>query len=99
MTKDGRNEHTSDYLSVVLTKNGKIRMSEASLDAEECGWSFDEFKVGRNTEVGEEKAVTLTEEGGATGQGIGPAINEIFCHTLLRKRQGVGAEKRTGLRR
>jgi hypothetical protein len=47
MTKDGRNEYTSDYLSVVLTKNGKIRMSEASLDAEECGWSFDEFKVGR----------------------------------------------------
>ena len=47
VTKDGRNEHTSDYLSVVLTKNGKNRMSEASLDAEECGWSFDEFKVGR----------------------------------------------------
>lgn len=78
----------------------KIRMGEASLDVEDCGWSFDGFKVGRTqTEVGEEKAVTLTEEGGATRQGIGPAINEIFCHTLLRKQQGVGAEKRTSLRR
>jgi hypothetical protein len=60
----------------------------------------DGFKAGKDTElkVGEGKAVTSTEEGGATGQGIGPAINEIFCHTLLRKRQGVGAEKRTGPR-
>jgi hypothetical protein len=53
------------------------------------------FKVGRTQRSVKGRAVTLTEEGGATGQGIGPAINEIFCHTLLRKQQGVGAEKRT----
>jgi hypothetical protein len=40
MTKDGRNEHTSDYLSAVLMKNGKIRMGEASLDVEDCGLVF-----------------------------------------------------------
>ena len=37
-------------------------MGEASLDVEDCGRSFDGFKVGRTqTEVGEGKAVTLTE--------------------------------------
>jgi hypothetical protein len=72
-------------------------MDEASLDVEDCGL-MGLRSEGHRTEVGEGKAVTSTEEGGATGQGIGPAINEIFCHTLLHKQQGVGAEKRTSPR-
>jgi hypothetical protein len=70
MTKDGRNEHTSDYLSVGIERRiGKIVWVRRAWMQRECGWSFDEFKVGKDSEVGEGKAVTF--DGGRRGDWAG----------------------------